>query len=258
MIKLEKVNVGYKNRKVIKDFSLNFKKGEFCSLIGPNGAGKSTLLKAIAGFKEISSGTISINNTNISTLTKKTLSTLISIIPQEVILQFDYTIQDIVSMGRFPYLKYLHNYSKNDLQIIEKTLIKMELFDKRKKLFSQLSGGEKQRVSLARVLVQDTDAILLDESFANLDINHQIEIMQILSDINAENGKLIILISHNINLASDYCSRIIMIKEGQLIADGIPQNTINKKSISELYGNAVIVKPNPVTQQPNIFYPGKK
>jgi len=258
MIEVEKLKVGYGAKDVLSEFSVSFNKGEFCGILGPNGSGKSTLLKSLIGFLPKKEGSITVEKRELFEISKLELARKIALIPQDFQLQFDYRVEDLVLMGRFPYLGYWQNYSKEDRRIVEEVLVKLELMDKKDKLFSQLSGGEKQRVSIARVLAQDAEAILMDESFANLDINHQIEIMQLLSDINKNDGKLIIIISHNINLTSEYCSRILMLQNGRLISDGSPEDVINQENLELLYDTPLQVIKNPRTGKPNLIYPGKK
>jgi len=257
MIEIKKISLSYQEKKVIQNLSLDFAKGEFCALLGPNGAGKSTLLKALIGFHPVNEGKITIGNRELKHWQKAELAKQIAIIPQDFQLQFDYTVKELVLMGRFPYLGYWQNYSQQDKKVVDKVLQKLDLIRLQDELYSQLSGGERRRVSIARALVQETDILLMDEAFANLDINHQLEIMRLLSQINQEQNKLIILVSHNINLAAEYCKRIVMMKEGKLIADGTPEDVITNQTIRDLYEIDLTVIKNPVTGQPNLIYPGR-
>ena len=257
MIKIKELTVGYLRKEVIQNLSVDFKQGEFCALLGPNGAGKSTLLKSIIGFLIPENGEVLIRNKSVSNWNKNDLARNISFIPQDFKLQFDYLVEDLVLMGRFPYVGYWQSYSQKDEEITKNVLKQLDLFKLRKKQFSQLSGGERKRVTIARALVQETDILLMDEAFANLDINHQLEIMQLLSEINLKQKKLIILVSHNINLASEYCQRILMMKHGKLIADGHPEEIITTENLKKLYETDLKIIPNPITGKPNLIYPGK-
>ncbi len=209
------------------------------------------------GFHPVNEGKITIGNRELKHWQKAELAKQIAIIPQDFQLQFDYTVKELVLMGRFPYLGYWQNYSQQDKKVVDKVLQKLDLIRLQDELYSQLSGGERRRVSIARALVQETDILLMDEAFANLDINHQLEIMRLLSQINQEQKKLIILVSHNINLAAEYCQRIVMMKEGKLIADGTPEDVITNQTIRDLYEIDLTVIKNPVTGQPNLIYPGR-
>jgi iron complex transport system ATP-binding protein len=256
MLKIKSITTGYYNRKVIDDLSLNFIRGEFCSILGPNGAGKTTLLKAIIGFLPLSGGEIEIKGKNLKDWTRKDLARLISLIPQEINYQFDYTVRELVLMGRYPYINYWQTYSVQDRREVDKTLEELHLSEFRDKPYSQLSGGEKQRVNIARALVQNTEIILLDEALVHLDINHQLDIIKLLSEINRSHKKLIILISHNINLSADYCDRIIVLKDGRLFAAGEPEKVVTSTNFKKLYGTELKVFQNPYSGKPNIFYPG--
>ena len=256
MLEIKKLTAGYGEQGILHQVDLEFPKGEFCALLGPNGAGKTTLLKAIVGYLPYTGGDILIKKHSLKNWSKKQLARNIALISQEFNLQFDYTVEELVLMGRFPYLSYWQNYSDKDRQIVAEILVKLDLSSYASKLYSQLSGGEKKRVSIARAMAQQTDIMLLDEAFTQLDINHQIEIMHILSQINQQEGKLILLISHNINLASEYCERIIMLKQGRVLADGKPADIINQGNLQKLYNAQLQVIQNPVTQNPNLIYPG--
>jgi len=258
MIELKKVSAGYQHQDVINEVDLKFRNGEFCAILGPNGAGKSTLLKTLPGYIQRSRGEITISQKSIDSWSRKELARKISLIPQDFQLQFDFTIRDLVLMGRFPYTGSLQNYSREDRDKVDSVLEQLDLYKVRKKMFSQLSGGEKQRVSIARVLVQETDVILMDESFSHLDINHQIEIMDIVSGINRKAGKTIILVSHNINLAAEYCDRVILIKSGRIFKDGPPKEIICKENLHQLYGMELQIVTNPQTGNPYLLYPGYK
>jgi len=257
MISLKKVSVSYQHKRVLENLSIDFHKGEFCALLGPNGAGKSTLLKAIIDFQLQKTGQVFISGKEFQDWSRRELAKQIAIIPQDFQLQFDYSVEDLVLMGRFPFLGRWQNYTTLDREKVGQILQQLDLTSLKNKLYSQLSGGERRRVSIARALAQETQVLLMDEAFANLDINHQLEIMQLLSDINKEHNKLIILVSHNINLASEYCERIIMLKEGIVIADGTPEDIVNTKNLKELYNAELKIIENPISGKPNLIYPGK-
>ena len=180
MIKIKNISLAYQNKRVIEDLSIDFHMGEFCALLGPNGAGKSTLLKAILGFQLEKTGKVYISGKELHDWSRQELAKQIAIIPQDFQLQFDYTVEDLVLMGRFPYLGRWQNYTNMDIEIVKQILMQLDLNPLKDKLYSHLSGGERRRVSIARALAQETQILLMDEAFANLDINHQLEIMQLL------------------------------------------------------------------------------
>ena len=254
MIKINQIVTGYYNQKVINELSLTFREGEFCSILGPNGAGKSTLLKAMIGYLPLSKGEIYIKDRNLQDWPRRELAKVLSVIRQEISYQFDYTVTELVLMGRYPYLNYWQTYSTADRNEVDKILEELHLFPLRYKPYSQLSGGEKQRVNIARALVQKTDIILLDEALVHLDINHQLEIIRLLAEINRNHSKLIVLISHNINLSSDYCDRIIILKEGRLFREGTPREVITVENLCQVYDTELQIFENPFSGKPNVFY----
>ncbi|MEA1973533.1 MAG: ABC transporter ATP-binding protein [Candidatus Cloacimonadota bacterium] len=254
MIYIKNLSTGYNHKKIIKNLSVSFQSGDFCALIGPNGAGKSTLLKAILNYIPTISGEIVIEDKKICDMKRIEIAKKITLIPQSFSLQFDFTVRDLVLMGRYPFLGYAQSYSQNDKNIVDKVLTELQLDNLQNTMFNNLSGGEQQRVIIARSLVQNTKIILMDEAFSHLDINHQIEIMHILFEINRLQNKTIILVSHNLNLVSEYCSRVIMLKDGKLVADGAPKKVINSENFKKLYGMNLQIIKNPITKNPNIVY----
>lgn len=258
IIEIENINLGYRQKPVIEALDLSFETGEFCALLGPNGAGKSTLLKALIGYLKPTKGSIIIHGKHLRNWQPNELAKVVSLIPQDFQLQFDYTVQEIVLMGRFPYLGFWQKYTAEDKNIVNRILEQLDLLEMKSELYSQLSGGERRRVSIARALAQQTEILLLDEAFANLDINHQLEIMQLLSGINREQGKLIILVSHNINLSAEYCRRIILMKKGKVMADGDPAQIITQQNLQKVYQAKLEIVKNPLSGKPNLIYPGTR
>ncbi|MCF7912268.1 MAG: ABC transporter ATP-binding protein [Candidatus Cloacimonetes bacterium] len=258
MINIYNLSAGYHDRQVLHNIDLQFKPGSFTALLGPNGAGKTTLLKCLSGYLAASAGRIVINGKELREYRSRQLAHQIALIPQNFQLQFEYQVRELVLMGRFPYLGYLGSYTKEDKEIVRSTLHELDLLELADKNFSELSGGEQQRVAIARALVQCTPILLLDEAFASLDVNHAISIMQLLSEIHFTQDKTIILVSHNINLAVEYCTQAILMKDGQIIRQGQPKDVITEASLVEVYEHNIQVITNPVSGQPNLVYSGYK
>lgn len=254
MIKIKNLHAGYNNNTVLKGIDLCFAAGEQVALLGPNGAGKSTLLNCLSGYLRPYKGNISIADKAVEEYRKKDLAKKVALIPQNFHLQFEYQVKDLVLMGRFPYIDYLSGYSDQDREIVKNTLIELDLEKLKNKNFNELSGGEQQRTAIARALVQDTPVLLMDEAFANLDVNHAISIMQLLSKINKRHGKTIVLVSHNINLAVEYCHRAVLLKEGEIIRQGSSHDVITEDILREVYGQKIRVITNPVSGLPNLVY----
>lgn len=257
-MKIKELYVGYDNVDILKGINLNIENGQFSAIIGPNGAGKSTLLKSLCGFLLPRSGILEIDGRDMKKFSAKDLAKKIALIPQEIQMQFDYPVFDLVMMGRFPYLDMWQSYRKEDKDFVVTLLRELDLEAMQDKFYSQLSGGEKQRVSIARALAQDTEYILMDESFSHLDINHQVDIMNLMIKINQEKGKTIIIVSHNINLTVEYCERIILLDRGKIHADGKPVDVITEANLNAVYGIIPPIMVNPISKNPYILYPGRQ
>ncbi|HNV92627.1 MAG TPA: ABC transporter ATP-binding protein [Candidatus Cloacimonas sp.] len=255
MIELKNVTCGYGDFPVLKDISLQIAEGDFCALLGPNGAGKSTLLYTIMGYLKPSEGYITIFEKDIAKIKHSWLAKQIAFVPQETRSEFDHTVQETVLMGRYPYLGFLQSYSSEDYEAVDAVLENLKLTEFKHRWLSEISGGEKQRVLIARALVQQTPFILLDESLSQLDINYQIEIMKLLRTIHSKENKTVLIVSHNINLASNYAERLIFLKEGKLLAAGKPEDLMQKETLKDLFAVELDIMINPHTGHPNIIYP---
>ncbi len=256
MLEVTNLSSGYRNNEILHNISFKAESGEFVALLGPNGAGKSTLLKTIMAFIASTSGDVTIEGKSIHEWNRKDLATKVAFIPQESYQQFQFRVEELVLMGRFPYLNLLQRYTKDDHKVVNDILETFGLTELKDRYLNELSGGERQRVFLARAIAQKTDILLLDETFSHLDINHQVELMRLLHKIHKETGKLIILVSHNINLTANFCDRILLLKDGHIIEDGSPESIINPTKLKEAYNMDFEVTNNQVTGCPNLIYPG--
>lgn len=254
MIELKKIKAGYSAEPVIREITSEIDEADFCMIIGPNGAGKSTLLKTILGFLPLMDGEINIRGRSLQLWHNKDLAKVVSYIPQELTMQFDYSIYEMVLMGRFPYLGYWQTYGAKDREYCEQALCKMDLYQMKDKMYSQLSGGEQQRVAIARALAQQAQVLLMDEAFSHLDLNHQMELMKILKQINKQEKKTVVVVSHNVNLAAEYSQRVIMIRDGKILADGFPEQVITAENLGKLYDTKMQVVTNPISGKPNFVY----
>ena len=189
MIEIENLCCAYEDELVLKDVDLTLPENEFTILAGPNGAGKSTLIYALLGFLKPRKGKVRIFDKPLNSYKRIELAHLVSFVPQESVFQFDYPVRDIVLMGRYPYLGLTQSWMPKDYEAVDRVLEQLSLQAFANRFYSQLSGGEKQRVLIARALAQDTRYIFLDETLSQLDINHQIDIMILLRKILAENKK---------------------------------------------------------------------
>ncbi|WP_308576445.1 ABC transporter ATP-binding protein [uncultured Fusobacterium sp.] len=236
IINIENLNFGYGERQILNNLSLSIAEKKLIGILGPNGCGKSTLLKNILGYLHSSSGTIKIANKNSKEFSQKEKSKLISLVPQKSQLMSAMSVEEFVLMGRLPHLENSwKGYSKEDRELAEKALNSLDLERFKKRTATTLSGGEFQRVLLARAITQDTEIILLDEPTSALDLNHAIELMEKVKEIVRKEGKTAVAVLHDLNLASLFCDELIMLKNGKLFCKGTPKEVLTKENLKEVY-----------------------
>lgn len=250
-VKVENLKFSYGNKIILKDISLNFDKGKFYSIIGPNGSGKSTLIKNLSKILPPMANSVFIDKIDISNINNKKLSQKISVIPQDIKIEYDFTVFDVVMMGRSPYKRRFEDFNVEDEKIVEKYMKATNTWYLKDKLITELSGGESQRVIAARALTQETDIILLDEPTSHLDIQYQIEFLKIFKNLRM--NKVIITVLHDLNLAATFSDEIILINKGEIISKGTPWQVINKENIKNVYNLSVEVFENPINKCPYII-----
>jgi iron complex transport system ATP-binding protein len=230
---------------ILKNINLNIQKGEFIGLIGPNGAGKTTLLKCINGINK-AQGTIKIKNKDINHLSDKEIALNTALMSQNTSISFPFHAIDIVMMGRYPHLKRMQFEGKEDFRIARGNMEYTSTLKFENKPITQISGGERQRVLFAKVLTQQTEIMMLDEPTASLDIKYQEQIFDYSKEFQ-NSGNTIIAAVHDLKIASRYCSRLILMRAGEIIADGTPGEVLTSENIYKAYGVHAIVYKNPIT-----------
>lgn len=254
IMKIRNLTIDYSGIIALNNLSLDLSKGKFYSIIGPNGAGKSTLLKAITKNLKNKRNSIFIEEVDIKHLKIKDLAKKISMVPQETNIDFDLLGEEIVMMGRIPHLKRLEKESYEDMKIVRDSMSKTNTLFLKNRSVTKMSGGEKQRIIVARALAQEAGIMLLDEPVSQLDLHNQIEIMNIIRELVDKEGLTVLCVLHDINLAVNYSDEIIIMKDGQLANKGSPQEIITKKNIEDTYGIKVNLIDNPVTKKPFIIH----
>lgn len=239
-------------KKILNDVAIEVPKGSFVGIIGPNGSGKSTLLKNIYRVYKPKSGEILLDGKSIFKMSSKECAREVSVLAQESSTQFDFTVEDIVKMGRYPYKSVFEDYSKDDMEMVHKMIKRVGLTEHTHRIFNTLSGGEKQRTLIARSLVQDADFLILDEPTNHLDIGYQIQIMDIVKALNITTLAAI----HDMNIASMYCDYLIVMKKGKVITSGKTENVLTEELLSTLFDVSCHIGINPVTKKKYIFYMG--
>ena len=252
MIRADAVYAGYNGRVILENVSFSVGEGEIVGLIGPNGAGKSTLLKTLRGILPMLSGSAALMGDDINTLDAKEFARRAAYLQQRVEMTFDYTARDIVLAGRYPYLSWWSQEKAHDLAIAEACMAYTGVSDLADSPLHAMSGGQRQRVLLAKVLAQQTPVLFLDEPATGLDIIYQEEIFRFCRELSAA-GKTVLLVAHELSLAARFCSRLLLIGRGTLLADGVPKDVLTDGLLSQAYGAPVRVVENPLTRHAEVY-----
>ena len=255
MIKLEMQNVtlAYGPKVVVKDINFQMMPGEMVGLVGPNGCGKSTIIKALSRVIAPYSGRILVNGKDISRISRKDLACMLGVVPQMSLLPSVFTAFEIVLMGRNPHLGLFQYEGPRDMDIAWQAMERASTQHLAHRRINELSGGEIQGVVIARVLAQETEAILLDEPTSNLDIGRQIEILDLIKSLCRENNMTVVAALHDLNLASQYCDQLILINNERIHAEGTPAMVINPENIEEVYGSGSYVHTHPLSGLPAVL-----
>ena len=230
-IKAENINITLEKNNILKGINIEVDNKEVVGIIGPNGSGKSTLLKCIYRVLKPNDGAILLDEVDIKDMTVKESSKKLAVLSQHNNYNFDFTVKDIVLMGRSPHKKFMERDNKEDYDIVNEALKKVDMLEFKDRSFQSLSGGEQQRVILARALAQQPQCLILDEPTNHLDIKYQLQLMRIVKNLNIE----VIAAIHDLNIAAMYCDRLFVMKDGQIVASGTPQDILTKELIKEIY-----------------------
>ncbi|MCK9615046.1 MAG: ABC transporter ATP-binding protein [Candidatus Omnitrophica bacterium] len=259
LLKADKICGGYTNKPVINNVSLEIKQGDFLGIIGPNGGGKSTLLRLMSRALTPTEGRIVLSGKDLRKISPKEVAQKIAFIPQLTLINFSFTVWEIVLMGRIPHLSRMQPEGKKDFSIAERALSLTDTLHLRNRKIDELSAGERQRVIIAKALAQEPLLLFLDEPTSHLDIAHQVQTLDLLTDLNQKNNLSIVIVLHDLNLASEYCKKIILLDNGKIFKEGTPDYVLTYQNIESLYRTVVVVKDNPVTSKPHILLiPGNK
>jgi iron complex transport system ATP-binding protein len=252
-LEMQKVTLGYDHHPVMEDITLKVSPGEMVGLIGPNGSGKSTIIKALSHIIRPKSGRIIIGGRNIAKIPRRELACMVGVVPQLPLLPSTFTAAEIVLMGRNPHLGLFESEGRRDWSMVRQAMIETGTEMLADRFVNELSGGEIQCLLIARVLVQETSAILLDEPTANLDIGRQVEVLDLIRELCTESKLAVLAAIHDLNLASQYCDRLLLINERRIFAEGTPVEVITDKNIKEVYGAENCVYTHPVNGLPTVL-----
>lgn len=252
MIEVHSVSFRYHEDWVLQDVSFRVERGEFVGVIGPNGSGKTTLLKILYRLLSPQKGEILFELVPMKKMDRADIAKRIAVVAQETHLLFPFSVLETVLMGRSPHLGHLMFESEKDLEIAKKAMEWTKVLPFSERSMDELSGGERKRVFIARALAQEPEVILLDEPTANLDIHHQMDFLELILTLNRERGLTIVMASHDMNIASEFCDRLILLRGGGIYKAGTPDEVITKENIENVYGCEVWVDQHPFSGMPRI------
>jgi iron complex transport system ATP-binding protein len=242
---INQVDFSYFDGLVLEDINLSVKAGEMVGLLGPNGSGKSTLIKLASGILKPKRGEIRLDGNCIASMSRRFIAGNVAVVPQQFHMPFSFTAAEVVMLGRTPFFKALADESEEDRQVVDNSLGLVGIDELAERRFDELSGGERQKVILAMALAQQPKLLLLDEPTVHLDIAHQMEMVELVRELNMEQGLTVVAAMHDLNLAALYFDRLILLKKGRVWADGTPRQVLTEAGISEVFAASVRVEVHP-------------
>lgn len=251
-------------RWILEGISLRVQKGEVLGVVGPNGSGKTSLLKVLARVLTPQEGRVSLFGQNLASMTQQDVACVAGVVPQDTQQLFPFTVAETVIMGRFPHRprgRWTGGFgweSHQDIAIAEQAMATMDIGHVAHRVVTDLSGGERQRVLIARALAQTPKVLLLDEPTAFLDLQHQVEICSLLRRLKETHGLTVVLVSHDLNLVGQYCDRILLLDNGQMVRHGYPEEVIEPDVLEAVYRCRVLVDRHPVSGLPRVTLPGRQ
>ncbi len=252
-IRMNRVTFSYNNGAVLRDVDLSIGRGEMVGLIGPNGAGKTTLIRLVSGILAARRGDVSLQGVDTRRMKRSVIAREVAVVPQQLSVPPAYTVEEVVLLGRTPFMKPWRDLSATDRDVVQRTMDAVGICHLALRAFSSLSGGERQKAVLAMALAQETEVLLLDEPTAHLDISHQVEMLELLAGMNARTHLTVVAAMHDLNLASAYFRRLVLLKAGAVVADGPPDAVLTAATIGSAYSVPVQVQPHPVSGVPQVI-----
>jgi len=257
-LSLSHVSFSYIDVPVLHDIDLAIERGEMVALLGPNGSGKTTLIKLLSGVLRPTEGEIHLDGSSLRQLKRREVAQRVAVVPQQFHMPFAFTLREVVLLGRTPFLKAFSNEGEGDYKAVQRSMELIGVTELGQRFFNELSGGERQKGILAMALAQEPKLLLLDEPTAHLDINHQVEILDLVKGLNREQGITVIGAMHDLNLAALYFDRLILLKEGRILADGPPSDVLTEGTIKEVFSASVQVMRHPSMKTPHIVITPKR
>jgi iron complex transport system ATP-binding protein len=251
-LRTEAVTIGYGGDPVVRDLSITLADGKVTTIVGPNGCGKSTLLRTMSRLLKPTSGTVLLDGQSVHDLHTRDVARTMALLPQSPIAPDGLLVRDLVGRGRHPHQRWFSQWSPEDERIVELALEMTDTASLRDRPLDQLSGGQRQRAWIAMTLAQDTDLLLLDEPTTYLDLAHQVEVLDLVTRLNRERGRTVVMVLHDLNLAARYSDTIAVMKDGALVTEGSPTDVFTSARLAETFGLDADVLSDPRTGLPII------
>lgn len=256
-ISAHNITVGYDDAPIIEDLSHTFTAGKVTSIIGSNGCGKSTLLRALARLLKPTSGSVRLGEKELTSYSSKDLARMVGVLPQSMVAPDGISVADLVGRGRTPHHGVFGRWSERDYAAVADAMAATGISELAERSVDELSGGQRQRVWIAMALAQDTDILLLDEPTTYLDLKHQLEILDLLTELNHTRGTTIIMVLHDLNLAARYSDELVAMRSGQILASGTPTDVITEVNLDRVFGLEAQVIEDPVSGLPAVMPIGR-
>lgn len=246
------LDVGYDDRRVVEGVDINIPDGSFTVIVGPNACGKSTLLRALARLLRPSAGAVTLDGKEIHQIPSKEVARSLGLLPQTSVAPDGITVTDLVARGRYPHQSLLSRWSRDDERAVTEAMEATGVTSLKNRVLDELSGGQRQRVWIAMALAQETSILLLDEPTTFLDIAHQVELLDLIEDLRAE-GRTVVAVLHELNHAARYASHLIAMRDGRIVAEGVPSKIVTAELVEEVFGMPCRVIPDPETGTPIVL-----
>jgi iron complex transport system ATP-binding protein len=253
MLSIQDVIAAYGRKVVLNGVSMEVGDGEFLGLIGPNGSGKTTLLRVLSGVLAPRKGRVVLRGVNLHDIGRRKLARTMAFLPQDLALDFSFTVREVTFMGRSPHWPRIGGETRRDLEITERAMELTGVAHLADRIITELSGGERQRVFIAMCLAQEPEVLVLDEPTSHLDIAHQLSALDLIRRLNRQTGMTVISVFHDLNLAAEYCERLVVLDRGRVQALGSPEDVLTADRILRVYGVNVLIERNAVSDKPHIM-----
>ncbi|GIF75596.1 ABC transporter ATP-binding protein [Asanoa siamensis] len=251
-LRTQELSLGYDDRDVVRNLDVVIPDGRVTAIVGANACGKSTLLRGLARLLAPRAGAVFLDDTALADLRTLDVAKVLGLLPQSPVAPDGITVADLVSRGRYPHQGWFRRWTDRDHDAVTRAMAATGTADLIDRPIRSLSGGQRQRVWVAMALAQDTDLLLLDEPTTFLDINHQVELLRLLRELNEESGKTIVVVLHDLNLACRFCDHLIAMSAGQIVAEGAPTEVVTAALVEKVFGLSCLIVPDPVAGTPMI------